>query len=58
MTSPNPVSAIEITGLTKDFALNLRGIKLRAVDNLTLRVPEGEVFVLLCPNVSGKITTI
>ncbi|HEY8932638.1 MAG TPA: ABC transporter ATP-binding protein [Rariglobus sp.] len=58
MTSPNPAAAIEIAGLTKDFALNLRGIKLRAVDNLTLRVPEGEVFGLLGPNGSGKSTTI
>lgn len=58
MTDPNPAPAIQITGLTKDFALNLRGIKLRAVDNLTLNVPQGEVFGLLGPNGSGKSTTI
>jgi len=58
MTYPNPASAIEITGLTKDFSLNLRGIKLRAVENLTLAVPEGQVFGLLGPNGSGKSTTI
>jgi ABC-2 type transport system ATP-binding protein len=58
MTYPNPASAIEITGLTKDFSLNLRGIKLRAVENLTLSVPEGQVFGLLGPNGSGKSTTI
>jgi len=58
MTYPNPASAIEITGLTKDFSLNLRGIKLRAVENLTLTVPEGQVFGLLGPNGSGKSTTI
>lgn len=58
MTVPNPAPAIEITGLTKDFALNLRGIKLRAVENLTLNVPEGQVFGLLGPNGSGKSTTI
>jgi ABC-2 type transport system ATP-binding protein len=58
MTDPNPAPAIKITGLTKDFALNLRGIKLRAVDNLTLDVPPGEVFGLLGPNGSGKSTTI
>lgn len=58
MTNPNPASAIEITGLTKDFSLNLRGIKLRAVENLSLNVPEGQVFGLLGPNGSGKSTTI
>lgn len=58
MTAPGPAPAIAITGLTKDFALNLRGIKLRAVENLTLNVPAGEVFGLLGPNGSGKSTTI
>ena len=58
MTYSHPASAIEITGLTKDFSLNLRGIKLRAVENLTLNVPEGQVFGLLGPNGSGKSTTI
>lgn len=58
MTPPLPRPAIAITGLTKDFALNLRGVKLRAVDNLTLAVPEGQVFGLLGPNGSGKSTTI
>ncbi len=50
--------AIAIRGLTKDFALTLRGVKLRAVDNLTLDVPAGQVFGLLGPNGSGKSTTI
>lgn len=59
MTNPtSATSAIAITGLTKDFALNLRGIKLRAVDSLTLNIPEGQVFGLLGPNGSGKSTTI
>lgn len=58
-TPPTPASpAIEINGLTKDFSLNLRGIRLRAVENLTLSVPEGQVFGLLGPNGSGKSTTI
>ncbi len=54
----NPPPAIEIRGLTKDFPINLRGLKLRAVDNLTLSVPQGQVFGLLGPNGSGKSTTI
>jgi len=43
---------IELTNLTKTF-----GTK-RAVDNLTLRVDAGELFVLLGPNGAGKTTTI
>ncbi len=58
MTNAVPSAAIEIRDLTKDFSLNLRGIKLRAVENLTLTVPEGQVFGLLGPNGSGKSTTI
>lgn len=51
-------AAIEIRGLTKDFPVNLRSLKLRAVDNLSLTVPAGQVFGLLGPNGSGKSTTI
>jgi ABC-2 type transport system ATP-binding protein len=53
-----PVPAISIKGLTKDFAVTLRGVKLRAVDDLSLTVEEGHVFGLLGPNGSGKSTTI
>ena len=53
-----PVAAISIQGLTKDFAINLRGVKLRAVDALDLEVGEGQVYGLLGPNGSGKSTTI
>ena len=58
MTNSPPSVAIEIRDLTKDFSLNLRGIKLRAVESLNLTVPEGQVFGLLGPNGSGKSTTI
>ena len=44
--------AIAIEGLTKDYG------GVRAVDGLTLTIPEGEVFGLLGPNGSGKTTTI
>ena len=52
------VPAIELRGLVKDFSVGLRGMKLRAVDDLSLRVPAGQVFGLLGPNGSGKSTTI
>ncbi len=51
-------TAISIRGLTKDFALNLRGVRLRAVDDLSLEIPAGQVFGLLGPNGSGKSTSI
>ena len=50
--------AIELCGLVKDFSVGLRGVKLRAVDHLNLRVEAGQVFGLLGPNGSGKSTTI
>lgn len=50
--------AISIQGLTKDFPLNFRGLRVRAVDDLTLEIPRGCVHGLLGPNGSGKSTTI
>ena len=50
VTSPAP--AIEAVGLTKKFG------DLTAVDGVTLRVEEGEVFGFLGPNGAGKTTTV
>jgi ABC-2 type transport system ATP-binding protein len=50
--------AIRIQNLTKDFAVGMRGKKLRAVDDLCLEVGDNEIFGLLGPNGSGKSTTI
>ena len=50
--------AISIKGLTKDFSIGMRGVKLRAVDGLNLEVGDNEIFGLLGPNGSGKSTTI
>jgi ABC-2 type transport system ATP-binding protein len=64
MTAPAAVApaasgpALEIRGLVKDFSIGLRGVKLRAVDHLSLRVEAGQIFGLLGPNGSGKSTTI
>jgi len=46
------MSAIEIKDLTKQFG------SLKAVDGISLLIPEGEVFGLLGPNGAGKTTTI
>ena len=47
---------IEARGLTKDFRSN--GHAVRAVEDLTLEVHEGEVFGFLGPNGAGKSTTV
>ena len=50
---------IEIENLTKDFLVGFwRKHPVRALDNLTLRVGEGEVFGFLGPNGAGKTTTL
>ena len=50
--------AIEIKNFIKDYRTSLRGVKLRAVDGLSLRIPENSIFGLLGPNGSGKSTTL
>lgn len=50
--------AIEIKGLTKQYAVRLKRDVVNAVDNLTLTVEEGEIFGFLGPNGAGKTTTI
>lgn len=54
----NGEPAIELCRVTKDYAVGLRGVRLRALDEVTMRVGRGEVFGLLGPNGSGKSTTI
>jgi ABC-2 type transport system ATP-binding protein len=57
-TPPRATPALDLRGLVKDFAVGLRGVKLRAVDHLNLRVEPGQIYGLLGPNGSGKSTTI
>ena len=52
MASPDFEFAIETHGLTKDYR------KLRAVNQLNLRVPRGSFYGFLGPNGAGKSTTI
>lgn len=51
-------TAVKIEHLTKDFSIGLRGVKLRAVDDLSLEVKDNEIFGLLGPNGCGKSTTL
>lgn len=50
--------AIELCDVTRDFVVGLRGVRLRAIDKLNLKINEGEIFGLLGPNGCGKSTTI
>lgn len=50
--------AVELRDVTKDFVVGVRGMRLRAVDRLSLTIGQGQIFGLLGPNGSGKSTTI
>ncbi len=48
---------IKLENLTKQF-VQKKGQPLKAVDNVNLNVPEGEMCVLLGPSGCGKTTTL
>jgi ABC-2 type transport system ATP-binding protein len=52
MTTHTAAPALEITGLRKQYGQKV------AVDDLSLRVAEGEIFGILGPNGAGKTTTV
>ena len=51
-------AAIDIQNLTKQYPVPLKREVVNAVDNLTLSVPQGEIFGFLGANGAGKTTTI
>ena len=51
-------TVIEAKHLVKDFPMELKGFRIRAVDDLSFQAREGRVMGLLGPNGSGKSTTI
>lgn len=54
----DPIPAVEIHNLVKDFTTSFRRKPLRAVDGVSLRIMPGEVYGLIGPNGSGKSTTM
>jgi len=54
-----PQAAIEIENLSKEYPYGFLSLKKRkSLEDLTMRVEDGEVFGFLGPNGAGKSTTI
>jgi len=50
--------AVDIQNLTKDFPTPFRSKKIRAVEEVSLTIDQGEIYGLIGPNGSGKSTTM
>lgn len=55
-TAPN--FAIEITNLCKTYDFSGNGVPVKALDDVSLKIPRGSFFGLLGPNGAGKSTLI
>ncbi|MDP4117277.1 MAG: ABC transporter ATP-binding protein [Bacteroidota bacterium] len=52
------MNIIEINSLTKVYTSNFNKRQVKALDKLTLTVPEGSIFGLIGPNGAGKTTLV
>ena len=52
MVNPSIFEMLQITNLTKQFK------KIKAVDNISLKVQKGDIYGFLGPNGAGKTTSI
>lgn len=58
MSPPAPAPAIEVRDVTKEFVIDWRGTRRRALERVSFSVAPGTVCALVGPNGSGKTTLL